>query len=160
MLRNAEGAAKKYDRSVLLDQHALERLNRRNVQRERELSRLIEIAAGRLRTRHEELDRHTSKRNPKGAELELRREIKKSRQEMIGASQTAAVEAVREFAAGLLLSQSRLVVHAVLLRSYTAHIVSDIRGILGTSQVFQMEPLLPWGEGISSRRKQFTLAKG
>jgi hypothetical protein len=59
-------------------------------------------------------------------------------------AENAAVEGVREFANGLLVSQDRLGVHANLLREYTARLVSEIRDSLSTSLVFQINPLLPW----------------
>ena len=114
-----------------LDQHALERLNRRNVQRERELSRLIEIAAGRLRTRHEELDRHTSKRNPKGAELEDSRHedqgIPAGNDWSVSDRRGRGCERVR--CRTIVVSRAGwLFMRCLLCAPYTAHIVSDIRG--------------------------------
>jgi hypothetical protein len=145
-LKHSEAATKKCNQSSLLVSRAQQRLDRRDSQREDQLGQLIEIGAMRLRALQEKLEQDAGgrSRDSKSMEMQLRSETEALRQEMVGVAQTAAVDAVREFAAGLLLfpcSQER---YSDLLRDYTGRVVSDIRRALGTSQIFQMARLLPW----------------
>ena len=148
-LKQSEPAMKKCNQSSLLASIAQQRLDRRDSQREDQLGQLVEIGAMRLRTLREKLEQDGGDGkscDSKSMEMQLRSETKGLRQEMVAVAQTAAVDAVREFAAGLLLSLVREELRADLLRDYTARVVSDTRAALSTSHVFQMEPLLPWRE--------------
>ncbi len=77
-------------------------------------------------------------------EIILGREIKDSHQEIVELARTLAVNAVKEFAAGLLLLRNRLETQAPLLRGYSAAMVRDIRQLLNKSWRFRIEPLLLW----------------
>jgi hypothetical protein len=146
-LKKSEAAVKKCNQSSLLVSKAQQRLDRRDSQREDQLGQLVEIGAMRLRNLQEKLEQGGADGkscDSKSIEMQLRSESKGLRQEMVAVAQAAAVDAVREFAAGLLLLPNRLEVRAYLVRDYAGRVVSDIRHALRTSQVFQMEPLLPW----------------
>jgi hypothetical protein len=132
----------RYNRSPLLGPETEARLNRQDVQIGEQLARHLEIAAMRLRSYQEELGGGTGDRV--GNEMKLGREIKDLHQEIVGLARTLAVNAVKEFAAGLLLSRNKLQIQAPLLRGYCASMVRDIRQLLNRSHVFQIEPLLAW----------------
>jgi hypothetical protein len=146
-LKNSEAAVKKCNQSSLLVLMAQQRLDRRDSQREDQLGQHVEIAAMSLRTLQEKLEQGRADGkscDSKSMEIQLRKGTEALRQQMVGVAQTAAVDAVREYAAGLLFLPCSLELYAYLVRDYTGRVVSDIREALRTSQVFQMEPLLPW----------------
>lgn len=74
-------------------------------------------------------------------------EITGLREKLVGLATNAAVDGVKEFAIGLLLSQKRVGVHTKWLREYAARLVAEIRAILTSSQVFQTAPLSPMEQG-------------
>ena len=111
------------NRCPLLSYAALERLKERREQRERQFEELLEAPA---------------------KETEFHSQRVARRQEIIDVAERAGIEGVREFADGLLLSQGRLAVHAVLLREYTALLVGEIRDRINASELFQPEPLPTW----------------
>lgn len=142
---NAKRASIKYENHCpLLAQKARERLRHCRRQRESQLDREITLAETRLRGRYEELARVKGKRKRASSEIALRQEITATWQQIVGVATTVTVDGVREFANGLLDSQGRLGVNADWLREYTARLVTEIRDRVNTSQVFQMNPLLPW----------------
>jgi hypothetical protein len=97
-----------------------------------------------IRKRRTRIKLITEEREKGDAEAALLQEIRALRHRVIEASVSVATEGVREFANGLLISQGRLGVHAVLLRSYTARLLTGLRHWLNGSEVMKAEPLLPW----------------
>lgn len=120
------------------------RLKELAARREENLGTHIESASASLRKLGEDLEQATGKRERVAAEAALRRATSELRQEIIGAAETEVRDGVREFAKGLLSTQGRLGVHANWLREYTARLIREVRDRLGTSELFQSEPLLPW----------------
>jgi hypothetical protein len=142
---SAQKAMKEYEsRCPLLSFDALKRLKQRGEQREGQISGQIERAATSVRERRKERDRTTDERERETLETQLSQELRVVRRNIVEVAENAAAEGVREFADGLLLSQGRLGVHAVLVREYTAGLAGEIRDRLNTSELFQVEPLLPW----------------
>jgi hypothetical protein len=140
------------DRCPLLAAAVFERLNQHGEEHEAELSRQVEFAAATIRKRREELKQITDGQARDVAEAALRQETATLRRGIIELAETVATEGVRAFANGLLSSQGRLAVHAVLVREYTARFVSGIRHGLNASQAFQTEPLSPWRQDSITQR--------
>ena len=132
------------DQCPLLAPSPRQLLNERATRREKNLGRHIESASASLRKLGEDLEQATGKRKRVVAAAALRRATSELRQEIISAAETEVSDGVLEFANCLLSTQGRLAVHAHLLRDYTARLVREIRERLGTSKLFQSEPLLPW----------------
>lgn len=142
---NVERTIKAYEyRCPLLADTALEQLRHGHAQRDKQLHRQIHLGETQLRERQEELRSGVGKEGV--AENMLRQEIKAIREEIVDVGMTVAADGVCGFANGLLASQGRLGVHANWLREYTALLVNEIRDRLGSSRVFQLDPLLPWAQ--------------
>jgi len=132
------------NRCSLLTPRALEQLNERGEQHEIQLNCQIEVAGAHLRARRAAIRQIKSDTAKVVAEAELLTESAERRQKIMAAAELVVTEGVREFAGALFASQNKLVVHAVLLRDYTARLVTEIRGRLSQSELFRVEPLLPW----------------
>ena len=149
--RSAERAIRKYEEECrLLGQKALHQLRSRSGRRESKIADRLESATTRLRVRREELERAPGGRQDAAAVLH--EQASALCLEIVGVAATEAADGVREFADGLLLSQGRLGDHANLLREYTGILVSELRKALHASEVFQVEPLLPWGQDSISQK--------
>jgi len=148
---SAERTIRKYEEGGhLLAQRALENLRSRSGRREKKIADQLASATARLQERREELGRASGGRQDIGAVLHQQGSA--LCMEIVGVAATEAADGVREFADGLLLSQNRLGVHANLLREYTGILVSEVRKVLNASEVFQVEPLLPWGQDSISQK--------
>jgi len=141
--RKRSGSALYEEQCALLTSAARSLLNRRAYEREAEIDGQIQVAESHLHDRQGELGRLPDERERKAAEAHLR-EMKMLQEGIVKVATNLAAEGVREFAAGLLLSQGRLGVHAVLLREYTAKLVTDIRDRLSTSPILQIEAQVHW----------------
>jgi len=118
-IRTRENRIKQYEnRCPLLSYEALKRLKERGGQREQWLDELLEAPS-------DETDCQRAAR----------------RQRVIEAAELAVIEGVQQFADGIVLTQGRLTVHAVLLREYTALLFGEIRDRINASELFQQEPL-------------------
>ena len=124
---------KQYEnRCALLTSAARKPLKERGEQRDRRLKDLLESSA------KEPVHREGA------TKTEFHHQTPVRRRGIIEVAERAGMEGVQEFADGLLLSQGRLVVHAVLLREYTALLVGENRDRINTSELFQPEPLPAW----------------
>ena len=128
----------------LLSFRALELLKQRGNQRESQLRQQIEFAETHPGNSAKAKGEVTRDGEGELSETDILTDTTAVRREIIETAECVAREGVREFADALLLSQGRLGVHAVLLRNYTAHLATQIRERLSTSQVFLTASLLPW----------------
>jgi hypothetical protein len=65
-------------------------------------------------------------------------------QEVLGSAASQAEEAIRQFADCVMARQRRLVVHADLLRQYTAIVITEIRELLNGVELLGSQTAVPW----------------
>jgi hypothetical protein len=74
----------------------------------------------------------------------LRQEIEFVFREVLRSAASEAAEAVRRFADCVMALQHRLLVHADLLRQYTAIVITEIRDLLNSVELFGSKAAVPW----------------
>lgn len=131
-------------RCPLLSASAKEHLQQRGEPVEIALSYRIELGASTIRQRKEAIRNAVGEQGQERAQALLNQEAAGLRQDIIQAAELVGTEGVKEFALGLLNTQNRLLVHADLVRGYTAALIGALRRWLNGSEVFRKEPLLPW----------------
>jgi hypothetical protein len=102
-----------------------------------------EAAAGFVELRNDLL-RASDDGMPGELDALLHQELELVFQEVLGSAASQAGEAVRQFTDCVMVSQRRLLVHADLLRQYTAIVITEIRELLNGVEIFGSQAAVPW----------------
>ena len=148
---SAERSIRRYEEhGHMLGPKALENLRARSGRRAKNIADKLASASARFGERREELERISAGRQ--GIEAGLHEQASALCLEIVEVAAIEAADGVREFADGILLTQNRLGDHTNLLRQYTGTLVSELRKAIQASEVFHLEPLLPWGQDSISEK--------
>ena len=74
----------------------------------------------------------------------LHQELELVFREVSGSAGRQAGEALRQFADGVMVFQRRLLIHADLLRQYTAIVITEMRELLNGVELFGSQAAVPW----------------